>query len=960
MTEPQDLPPDNDLGPDQSQRVEQLASALDAFLEFRAEQDAADRADDFLDRHGALRELLEPMVAEASAAGSLDGSEAAIASGRAPDPGQLLGDYRILREIGRGGMGTVYEAEQVSLRRRVALKLLHEHLTSSPKSIARFRREAAAASRLQHPGIVPIYEVGEWRGRHYFTMEFLEGKPLHQAMLQPRLGVRADCSPAAEAAELVARVGDALQHAHDHGLVHRDVKPHNIMVGVDGSVRLLDFGLVKLDEPGVDSVTAEFLGTPFYCSPEQVLGKPIGPVSDVFSLGVVLYELLARQRPFIGNSTREILQRIESGDHPALARVAPSAPRDLRTICEKAMEHVPAARYATAGAMAADIRRFLRIEPILATPPSTIVRCGKWMRRHRSRVMLWAAGTLLLVGVPVGYAIHQHRTRVAVEAERERLDEAEKLAFRSIRETLVMLDDDLQRQPGPGSRKQPRVDAVVRLCEEFLSMGHESPVRRTQVAQAYRSIANINLHLGNPGGALTACHRALDLLDLAADRVDPRVSEPIRGRLLRLKMRARMQANPLTAAEDFEAATALWRAMAEKADCTTETIVEYAETLIVRATALGQITKRRQESHELLVRALELLTPERREELEHADWVAINATRLLANVEFQFGRIAKARELFEEVLAHAPRKLSPAVAAARIIARAGLGSCMVKLRDTVAAKDLLEQAIADGVRFAQEFPGASQLNRSVQRARVQLATLLLVERRYERAESLLRAAREAMTNESMAWHDRAMRADIDVLLANVLIVRTNGKSESNEPRELLHGVCAQLIRLLEEQPGQNTYRVELGAAWNNLASLANEQRDHASARDFANRAIVVQRRAVDLEPGNRRARGFLGLHHSQLAFALAHLGEADGAVKAAATAIELFPNQVGVMRLAAEAATVAAGISVDEEHAKTAVDALAQMARFHPDQARRWLGDGRFASLRERADFKELASRLDK
>ena len=166
------------------------------------------------------------------------------------------------------------------------------------------------------------------------------------------------------------------------------------------------------------------------------------------------------------------------------------------------MELAPADRYASAGAMAADLRRFLRIEPILATPPGTMVRCSKWIRRHRFGVALWATASLLVVGAPSAYALHEYNTRLVVEAEREKLDDAEKLAFRGIDETLSMLVESLARQAGPGSRKQPQVDSVVRLCEEFLDMRAADPSRTLRVANSYRVLSDVNLQLGNIAGAI--------------------------------------------------------------------------------------------------------------------------------------------------------------------------------------------------------------------------------------------------------------------------------------------------------------------------------------------------------------------------------------------------------------------------------------------------------------------------
>ena len=245
-------------------RVDRLTMAMEAFLEFRDRGAAADR-DTFLRKYAELADLLEPMLDDLTE----EPAESHELDPATLQPGRQIGDYRIVREVGRGGMGIVFEAEQISLRRKVAVKLLHPHLSLSASSIERFRQEASAAGGLRHPAIVPIHEVGEWRGLHFFSMEFVTGQPVQQLVQEPKLGLSDKLTRYQEIAELIAQVADALQHAHDHSLIHRDVKPHNIMIGQGGTVRLLDFGLVKNASSESHSVTGGFLGTPHYCSPEQ-------------------------------------------------------------------------------------------------------------------------------------------------------------------------------------------------------------------------------------------------------------------------------------------------------------------------------------------------------------------------------------------------------------------------------------------------------------------------------------------------------------------------------------------------------------------------------------------------------------------------------------------------------------------------------------------------------------------
>ncbi|MCA8952588.1 MAG: serine/threonine protein kinase [Planctomycetes bacterium] len=957
---PTDDQADASNGPnDQDARVDRLADAMDAFLEFKGGGDGP--AADFLERHAPLRDLLEPMV------GVDDGSVDSTAGGQrlageVVQPGHILGDYRILREVGRGGMGTVFEAEQVSLRRRIALKLLHEHLTWSPKAIERFRREAAAASGLHHPGIVPIHEVGEWRGRHYFTMEFLEGRPLHEAMRQPRLGIRDDCSRAAEAAELVARVGDALQHAHDSGLIHRDVKPHNIMVGNDGSVRLLDFGLVKNVDLAPDSVTEGFLGTPHYCSPEQAVGESIGPRSDVFSLGVVLYELLAGRRPFAGDSAREVLEKIETADFEPLRRTAPNAPRDLRTICEKAMECAPGDRYASAGDMAADLRRFLRIEPILATPPGTLMRCGKWLRRHRVGFALSTTASLLVIGAPIAYAVHEYRTRVAVERERRQLDEAERVAFRGISETLTMLNETLSRQSGPSSRKQPHVDRVVRLCEQYLDIRVPDPDRTLRVAEAYRAIASIDLQLDDFEAALTACRRGMQLVEEARAGTDPAKCDWLQGSLLRQELLIRQFLDPGGGGAEFATAIEHWRPLARDPEAAPETALEYAETLIARARALADLKRHVREAEPLVREALAVLTPERRAALPRAEAMSIRAANTLGHVLTRSGRMAEAVPELEQLLARiAELPRNEFLGAEQVLATATIGEAWRRLGKRKEAIEHLRRAVDTAGGLLTEYAGSLQLRRAQQRARVSLAGLILPSNAAE-AEEILRAASVAAAIDALPSArtnsiDRALRVKIDVQLANAITMRSRG-TNIEEPRQLFLSSCAELERLATEQPERIEFRMEIGGVYNNLAAFANESGEHEAARDFAERAIRSQQQVLAAAPENAQSRLFLGMHYSQLALALANLGDADDAVAAAIACNKHVSDNAGTLRIAATAATIAFDSGANDDHAAVAIRLLTRIAGFDAAEARRLVGHQRFAPLRGRPDFTELERRV--
>ena len=302
-----------------------------------------------------------------------------------------LGDFELIRELGSGGMGAVWLAKQVSLDRYVALKVLAPHVSVSPTSLQRFQREAEAGARLTHPNIVVVHSVGEADGTHYIAQELVEGA----ISLADRIKADRDLPELPKdyyenVAVLFAKIADALQHAHEGGIIHRDVKPSNILLTEDGEPKVADFGLAQVEDALELSRTGEFAGTPFYMSPEQAMTKRMGldHRTDVFSLGVTLWEVLALQRPFEGDTSQQVLEKIITEDPVDPQKIRSRCPRDLGVICKKALEKEPNRRFQSMTEFTADLRRFLANHPIRSKPPTLAYNTWSWVRRHSAASLI--------------------------------------------------------------------------------------------------------------------------------------------------------------------------------------------------------------------------------------------------------------------------------------------------------------------------------------------------------------------------------------------------------------------------------------------------------------------------------------------------------------------------------------------------------------------------------------------
>ena len=497
----------NSLSPE---REERLHEVLLDYLEAEARGQAPD-TQQFLDAHAefaeeladflACRQRVETIVAPLRGVTAV-GKDGKDDKDRKPDL-RLLGDFRLVREIGRGGMGIVYEAEQLSLGRRVAVKVLPFAAALDPKQLHRFQNEAQTAAWLHHPNIVPVYAVGCESGVHYFAMQLIHGRSL-AAVIAERQQSRDRKGAVAEdrslgrgsdksIAELGLRAARTLEHAHQQGVVHRDIKPANLLLDERGELWITDFGLAMFQTgPGV-TLSGELVGTLRYMSPEQALAKRglIDHRTDIYSLGATLYELRTLQPVFSGQDGQELLCQIAS-EEPILPRsLDRTLAVDMETILLKALAKNPAERYGSAAELADDFQRFLDHKPILARRPTLLDKTAKWARRHRALVAIGLVVFLLLIGgqmVSHYILVRQHRTFKTDYAKAE----ANFRQARRLADSLVDWSDEaLSNKPEFLETRRKLLQAALTYYQDFIAQQDDETSFQPEVEDARKRAAHL-------------------------------------------------------------------------------------------------------------------------------------------------------------------------------------------------------------------------------------------------------------------------------------------------------------------------------------------------------------------------------------------------------------------------------------------------------------------------------------
>jgi tetratricopeptide (TPR) repeat protein len=849
-----------------SLRFRRLSQAVEAFLAFR-QAGGADPQSLFA-AHPDLRDLLEPMVCAESP----------------PTPRQddrFVAGFRLLREIGRGGMGVVYEAQELALGRRVALKVLPAQLGITPRNVERFRREAAAAARLKHPGIVPVYQVGEVDGTHYFAMELIDGRSIGQVLNELRercgsdpgavieLGIPGkDGGYFAAAAEIVEQAAAAVAAAHEGGILHRDIKPHNLLLAADGSVRVVDFGLAKdLERRGI-SRTGEVSGTPHYMSPEQTFGsKDVDERSDVYSLGVVLYELLTLRTPFDAETTQAVFRAIANDEPLAPRRFNPRVPRELETICLTALEKDPRHRYPSAASLAADLRRFVRHEPVAARPPGSVTRLLKLLRRRRATVVAIVLGFVVVVIAPIGFALYQRGVNREIAREQQETERQRDLARANFERAQRFVEQQLDRvaqfarEPGMELVQRQMAEDALRCYRDIEATDHGDGVLTAALGTRVL-VGRIHHHLGAHAEARAALDAAVAR---AAQEANPSAELVLGGAEAR-----RWRAAVLRALGERDAAArdlARARAAVDELLATTPT---RAAQVAAAALLLDSGRYASEDGRDVaaalpgLERAAELLraAPRTREQTV----MSIDVLRQLSETHRALGKPALGRPLLEEARAElstvtAEDARDPMIRVAQAQVAVELGALQRDVGDSKAAEASFQQGVTMREALVRDFPHNQGHRHGLEVCLTNLSFVLAANRKP--AESL--ACGERAEKLALALLEEA---EGSVLLATRVCFTSNqlcrlryDLRDTSVDREAAFLHAIELHRRVAARfPDIPRIRSQVGAIINNYVRQLVSVEQFDKALVVIDEAIDHQRAALAADPSVLQYRMFLANH----------------------------------------------------------------------------------------------------
>ncbi len=983
-----------------------------------------------------------PSAAPTKAAPTRPASEHAQGPPQHPGLPSVPG-YRVLGVLGRGGMGVVYRAWQVAARRLVALKMIRSGAHAAPQELARFRTEAEAAARLRHPNIVQIYEVGEHDGLPFFSLEYVDGGSLAE---------RLDGTPLApaRAAALVEALATAIHHAHTQGVVHRDLKPGNVLLAVASCQlpvaskgigespsletsnwqlatvpKVTDFGLAKLLEGGRDQTHSEaVLGTPSYMAPEQAAGrtKDAGPPADVYALGAMLYELLVGRPPFKATTLADTLQQVIGEDPVPPRRLLGRLPRDLDTICLKCLQKEPEKRYASALALAEDLRRFQEHRPVQARPIGMGERAHKWARRHPTGAALVSVCAVALAALFAGgWAFAVARGRAA-EREAGLRQEAEanfRQAMQAVDEMLTGVGAvDLADVPQMGPVRERLLTKAQRFFDDFLRRRGDDPGVRFEAARAYGRRGDILALQGKDTPAEEAYDRALALLNEAPPGEEARRELARNHHGLGALLRKLNRFGEARAA--YQRALDLRRELRDEAPERVDFRQELAATYNLLGALLATQPDGRPQAEEAYRQAQAL-----QDQLALDDPREPEYRRDLARTLNNLGKLLRgggerglraAEESYGQAIKHQREliRLAPLVPRYRQdLARSlnNLGEVLERLKQPLVARPAYEEARRLLGDLVKEFPTFPEYQIDLATTHQNLGSLWTRADVYDEAEPPLQAA-AALYRRLHEEHPK--RPEYRLALGQLdcdlgLLLASTGRQQNAEAA--YRRALALHEGLAKEFPQLPEYRGQLGVTLENLAWLLYRRggfeepcqgldallaaggshslgalgvalRARAAleeAKRLLERAVEEQQAAVTLAGAAAAGyRASLGNHHALLCDTLLRLGDHDAAAAAAENLANAeakkgdrhFQAAYVLARCAALARSderMAPGVRAarKESYEARAVEMLDQAVK-RPglgaavrQEMLQWLNGTRYNALQPRPDFQRLLKEAD-
>jgi tetratricopeptide (TPR) repeat protein/tRNA A-37 threonylcarbamoyl transferase component Bud32 len=837
--------------------TENAADEAEQIASYRLGTEPTRMGDDTVSLHGAT-----PSVSERHVPALGDAAKPIEETGAKSAQPRNFGGYELLDEVARGGMGVVYKARQRGLNRIVALKMIIGGKLASDADVRRFRTEAQAAANLHHPHIVAIHDVGVHETLHYFSMDFVQGTSLTAL-------VRNEPLPAQRAARYVQRIAEAIHYAHGQGILHRDIKPSNVLLDNNDQPRITDFGLAKqLENESGLTASGAILGTPSYMPPEQAEGRNerVGPASDIYSIGAMLYELVTGQPPFRGESPVETLHRVLNSEPARPSLLNPSVDRDVETICLKCLQKDPGRRYASGQALADDLGRYLRGEPILARPVGNVERAWRWCRRN-SRVATLAAFVFLLLGMvaagSLGGYLKIRNEQASTEFQRVRAEKNSKLARGAVQDMLTRVADellpDLPQNAQTENTRLTLLNGALSYYQQFLEDNAEDPTMRREIASTLQRVGEISHLLGDDVHAEQAFHKAIAMFqDLTQRFPDSRdylqglaAVYNFLGELHRTRDQTELAEKAYRQAIDLQQ-----RLVAGSGD----NVAYHTEFARCRSD-LGILLKdcgRPDESEAEYDAAISTLTP----------WL---------------DRTPLDRDVLQG------------------LARANINrGVLMRSTDRL---DEAEQSFARGLelmnQLVQSFPSRAQYQLELAACHNNLGNLLLNApcRRAAAADNYRKAlnvfAKLSEISPGVPSYRREL-ANCCNNLATVLKIRAGtADAEGGDGEEALSTWQRGrdlASKLLAERPDRADYHWLFGAIVGNLGGAALDQNDLLIARSMLEQATEHEQTALDSNPSNPTYRAFLRTDSSRLARTLIRGGQHGKAVEAARRLPDLFPD----------------------------------------------------------------------